>query len=442
MQNNLVSIIIPIRYRADLTRVCIDNIIAYTKHPYELILVQEGEDAEITNLLKSYNARVVQNKVPKGFAGAMNTGLKIANGNFFCFLNNDTVATPNWLEEIMKGFNDPDVGLVTPTFGATESKQHVDWNKGQQFDYVDEPTSLMGVCFVISKRCMNEVGLWDESFGMGGGDDNDICLRVKKAHYKLVIARKSYIYHYGSASFRELFNNDADYSKKFSTSQHFKLKEKWKFNEKPNIMIAIPNRGSISNQLDNCLTFWSHVPRWVVRYYKPEGLYPVDSARNQCVKEFLEGFYDYLLFIDDDVTPPINTLERLLQHDKDVVGAICFSMKQNDAGFSAPFPVAVRKDKNGEWKSYIGEGLDWVDATGASCLLIKRKVLENIERPFFFKYHKNGVTSSGEDFNFCEQVEEKGFEVWVDFNTVCGHMKNINIKDINDLMVWEDKYGR
>ena len=437
--NGLVSIIIPVIYRPDLARVCIDSIIAYTKCPYELVLVQEGEDPEVTALLQSYKVKFIQNKTPKGFAGAMNSGISIATGDYYCFLNSDTVVIPNWLEGMIKAFDDTSVGLVTPTYSEMPGRQVIDYNKGQEFDYVDDPLSLKGVCFLVKKQVIDTIGNWDESFGLGGGDDNDMCLRVSKANYKLVIARKSYIYHYGSASFREEFKNDADYSKKFAVGQFNKVREKWGMQGKPRVFVAIPNHGFISNQLDNCLTFWSHDPRWIVKYYKPEGLYPVDSARNQCVKTFLEEYFDYLFFIDDDITPPINVLERLLSYDKDVCGAICFSTKIDDKGMNAPFPVAVRKDKDGFYKHYISEGLDWVDATGASCLLIKRKVLEAIERPFYFTYHKNGITSAGEDFNFCEQAKQKGFGVWVDFSTICGHLKTIDIKSINDLMV---TYGR
>ena len=69
----------PSIYRPDLTKVAIDSIIKYTKIPYELILVQEGENEEMTKLLKSYNTKFVQNKEPKGFAGAMNSGLDLAD---------------------------------------------------------------------------------------------------------------------------------------------------------------------------------------------------------------------------------------------------------------------------------------------------------------------------------------------------------------------------
>jgi len=42
MQEGLVSIIIPVRFRPDLLRVCLDSIIAYTPEKYEFILVCDG----------------------------------------------------------------------------------------------------------------------------------------------------------------------------------------------------------------------------------------------------------------------------------------------------------------------------------------------------------------------------------------------------------------
>ncbi len=218
-EKEMTSIIIPIRYRADLTRVCIDSVIGYTKD-YELILVQEGEDKEITELLKAYvykpyslsqgrigNWRLfIQNKEPKGYSGALNAGMEIATGDYFCFMNNDIVATPYWLDEMLKAFEDKEVGLVSPTFWGTGNRQSVDWNNGEDFDYVLEPLVLMGVCFLIDRQTMDLVGKWDEQFNHGG-EDFDMTMRISNANCGLVIARKSFIYHYGGASTRELYKD-------------------------------------------------------------------------------------------------------------------------------------------------------------------------------------------------------------------------------------------
>ena len=207
------SIIVAIRYRADLTQVCIDSILKYTKD-FELILVQEGEDVEIKTLLESYvysypqTVKYVQNKVPKGYSGALNAGLAVAKGDYYCFMNNDTVVTPKWMDEMLQGFKyREDVGLVAPTFWGMGNRQSIEWNNGKPFDLVVSPFDLTGVCFLISKECLDKVGYWDESFGHGG-EDFDMTIRVQKAGYSMVIARNSFIYHYGGASTRIIFNND------------------------------------------------------------------------------------------------------------------------------------------------------------------------------------------------------------------------------------------
>lgn len=218
----MVSIIVPVRYRPDLTRVCLDSIFNYTQD-FELIVVQEGEDEAVTatinqtiDLAKQYqdffpeakSAKYLQNKEPKGFSGAMNTGLKAATGDYVCFLNNDTVVVPGWMDEMLKVFADDEVGLVSPTFWGAPGRQSVTWNGDRDIEMVWDPFNFMGVCFLIPRVALEKVGQWDEQFGIGGGEDYDMAIRIQNAGYKLAIARKSFIYHYGGASFKELFGED------------------------------------------------------------------------------------------------------------------------------------------------------------------------------------------------------------------------------------------
>ena len=209
----MISIIVPCRFRVDLTQVCIDSILKYTKD-FELILVQEGVDEELTALLKSYNTKFVHNEDPKGYAGALNEGLKLAEGDYYCFLNNDTVATPGWMDEMMKAFDDKEVGLISPTFWGTGDRQSIEWNDGRRFDYVLNPYCLIGVCFLVKKEVIEKVGRWDDTF-VHGGEDIDMTMRISDAGYALVIARRAFIYHYGGASTRELYKDSKTAVEKF-----------------------------------------------------------------------------------------------------------------------------------------------------------------------------------------------------------------------------------
>jgi len=217
MVEQKLSIIVPCFCRADLTQVCIDSIIRYTDN-FELILVQEGEDEKLKELMQEFvtslKVKYIQNKTPKGYSGALNTGLEQATGEYICFINNDVVAVPGWMDKMLKCFDKKEnVGLVAPTFWGSGAKQSIDWGTEPEFDYVDNIFSIIGVCFIIPRKVLDKIGNWDESYGHGG-EDFDICQRVQDAGYDIYVARESFIYHYGGASTRVLVDNNFEKAKK------------------------------------------------------------------------------------------------------------------------------------------------------------------------------------------------------------------------------------
>ena len=441
VNSGLVSIVIPVFNRPDLTKVCLDSILKYTSYPFELVLVQEGNDPEVTKLLRSYETEFVHNETPKGFAGAMNSGYELAKGSHICFLNNDIVAIPNWLTHMMEAFErDSKVGLVTPTYTETKAKnkQNIDFNnKEENFTYIEDPMSLKGVCFLISREALDKIGNWDESFGQGGGEDNDICIRISKAGYKLVVARKSFIYHYGSAAFRELFDNDIPYSKKYAASQFQKVRKKWNVGgDVPRVQIVIPCKtGWIWHELALRLTQWSHSQTFKMGYKFYPYLVPHDNARNTAVKGFLEDFWDYLVMIDDDIIPPIETIDELLKADKEIISPTCLTIKPDENNMTFPIPVANRYDEDHKYRPYYGQGIEETDTITGGMFMVKREVYEKIERPFYFTYHKDGTVEYSEDFVFSQQCQSLGYKLYTHYGILCEHMKTIGIKSFNDALI-------
>lgn len=437
---DLVSIIIPVKHRADLLRVCLDSIIAYTLEKYELILVCDDVNKGEFSFIKDYKVKILYNADRLGFPKTVNRGFLEAQGEFIMELNLDTVVTPGWLTEMLKAFKlDDRIGMVAPTFCETGGIQHVDHNKkGLDYTYCDE---VMGICMFFKREVLNKIGLFDEQFGLGGGEDLDMCMRVKLAGYKTVVARKSFIYHYGSASFREEFKNDIPFSKKYSSGKFHTFKRKWEkeLGQKPRIYIAIPNNGWVHPELTVRLIEWSHDPEISIHLNMPIGLAPLDNARNTCVKDFLEDYYDYLLFIDNDIIPPSNALRELLAADKEIIAPLCFTWKQDDKGNGFPLPVAHRYAENGEYKPYYGKGIEETDVITGGMFLVKREVYEKMDRPFAFTYHANGTVIYSEDFYFSQQAKRLGYKLYTHYDLLCKHYKNIDIKEINDLLV---NYGK
>ena len=56
MAEPLVTIIIPCRFKPEITQVCIDSIIKYTKN-FKIICIQDGEDDLMDSLLNSYSTK-------------------------------------------------------------------------------------------------------------------------------------------------------------------------------------------------------------------------------------------------------------------------------------------------------------------------------------------------------------------------------------------------
>ncbi len=165
----------------------------------------------------------------------------------------------------------------------------------------------------------------------------------------------------------------------------------------------------------------------------------VDQARNTIFHIWLdETDDDYLLMVDTDMYLPLNVVDRLLRHDKDIVGGLCFSGR----GESNVVPAVRIITDNGEgpvisplW-DYPTNSLVQVAAIGAACMLVKRKVAETILQargedhplPWFAHGAHNGV-EIGEDVAFCLTAGKVGFEVWVDTGIIIPHDKHRLVGD-------------
>lgn len=157
---------------------------------------------------------------------------------------------------------------------------------------------------------------------------------------------------------------------------------------------------------------------------------PFDHARNMACENMLNMNFTWLFFLDDDVVAPPDTIQRLINHGKDIVSGIYHRRALPIA------PVMLRFDANdqAQWvNEYPANTLIEVDLVGAGCLLIHRRVLERMSRPWFeWQLGKEdpkpepGVkvpSKLSEDFSFCRKAKrEFGFGIYVDTSIQCEHI--------------------
>ncbi|MDR4926183.1 glycosyltransferase family 2 protein [Peribacillus simplex] len=205
------------------TKTCIESINKYTNQTFELIVVDNGSTDETVNYLKQLpEITLICNKQNRGFAAGCNQGISVAKGTQILLLNNDTIVSHNWLENLSKALHsNSKVGLVGPMSNMTLPQQHYRANYSNEKSYhqfasnfnVHDPKKwksvaiISGFCLMFKRKVLKKIGLLDERFTIGNYEDVDYCYRALHSGFTLLVAGDTFVHHYGNTTFS---NNNLD----------------------------------------------------------------------------------------------------------------------------------------------------------------------------------------------------------------------------------------
>ncbi|WP_301628676.1 glycosyltransferase family 2 protein [Paenibacillus apis] len=216
----MTSIIIPTYNGLELLIKCIESIRKYTDVPYEIIVVDNGSNDGTKEYCRKERLILISLPENRGFPVACNKGLAVAAGEQLLLLNNDCRVTPNWLSQLLTALNSAeDIGAVGPVTNYASGEQQIAAGLGGQdddgwiefariFNRTDrskwmEVKRLIGFCLMFKRSVYERIGPLDEDFSPGHYEDDDYCYRAVKEGFRLLICKDTFIYHEGSASFRE-----------------------------------------------------------------------------------------------------------------------------------------------------------------------------------------------------------------------------------------------
>lgn len=193
-----LSIIVPCFHKElkhySLTMRCLEYLERNTIVPFDLIIVENVE-----KWCTDEGDKYFFSKEPKTFAENANIGLKMANTEYICVLNNDVLLPENWVEEVFKCFNDKDCGIAT-----LDSTQYCRLPVDKIVEW------FFGAMFVVKKEVVDKVGLFDETF-RHAFDDADYWVRVYKAGYKILMNRNLQVIHADSATIQKMEGHNERY---------------------------------------------------------------------------------------------------------------------------------------------------------------------------------------------------------------------------------------
>lgn len=183
----LTSIIIPAYFRNypifHQTGNCIGSIREHTKEPYEIILVINGQTGiGFEDFGNTYADKIIQNEENKGYAYAVNQGIRASSGEYIAIINNDVQVFENWLSDLQEALEHVDLIEATPMYGkpfarVTEAKELRDKTLQQP---IQETFSNFRdfSCVLTRKVLFEEIGTFDEEFFMYG-EDIDLIKRME-----------------------------------------------------------------------------------------------------------------------------------------------------------------------------------------------------------------------------------------------------------------------
>ncbi len=165
---------------------------------------------------------------------------------------------------------------------------------------------------------------------------------------------------------------------------------------------------------------------------KTEGVY-VFMQRNIMAQKALDLECTHVMFVDNDMVFPEDTIMRLLAHDKDIVTTnYVVKMKRGKCRFAAM--DSQFKEVRLEAES---TGLQKVYAAPTGTMLIKTEVFKKLPKGWWFHHGWNKASQEymGEDTHFCNLANEFGYDVWID-SDLSKQIEHIGKKAFN----WKDCY--
>lgn len=150
------------------------------------------------------------------------------------------------------------------------------------------------------------------------------------------------------------------------------------------------------------------------------------GSKKQYIAEYaVEQGAEWVLFLDDDVIFPPNTLIQLLHRNKDIVGGVYWSKSH------PPRPLIFKGHMRGTYLNWHAGDFIKVDAMGMGLTLIKTKVFKAMEKPWFtLNYTYQEIEDktkrdfgTTEDLYFYKKAKDYGFETWCDTSIQAFHFE-------------------
>jgi glucosyl-dolichyl phosphate glucuronosyltransferase len=175
----------------------VESILQQTLPPGEIILVIDHNPGLLKRVREHIpGVVVVENTDARGLSGARNSGIAVAKGQIIAFLDDDAVATPDWLAAISEEFTNPRVlGIGGPVMPLWLDKspawlpKEFYWIVGCTYRGMPESTQAIrnpiGANMAFRREVFETVGGFRSGIGRVGTwpvgcEETELCIRARQ----------------------------------------------------------------------------------------------------------------------------------------------------------------------------------------------------------------------------------------------------------------------
>jgi len=240
----LVSILIPCAGMLEYTKILVPSILRHTRPPFELIFIDIGSLdgtaeylAGVATVHSMIRVEVVRTPTDLGITDACKEALAKARGEFLVLLNNDTVVTNGWLNQLLSLLNNSvAIGMVGPMsnyaappqlvetvpyrvgpkklgrlegrHGASEVLVDVEAVESFAREFREktkgkwvETERLGGFCLILKREALVKMGPLDPWTDLSLFDTDILSAKARQAGYTLAVCRDLFVHHFGARTF-------------------------------------------------------------------------------------------------------------------------------------------------------------------------------------------------------------------------------------------------